>query len=918
MSADADDFDDLIGDFVTESREHLATVETDLLRLEEAGGDPDTVNKVFRAVHSVKGVAGFLGLQRINELAHVLESTLDLVRKDRLEPSAALVEVLLAAIDRLRDLVEAVHESNDMDIAAHLDALRIAARDAEGGGAVSAVAAEPARASASHDEPPPTGAAPTAGETGADDRAHEPAVALPASAPIASAPVAAAPPTGAGAGTSARGAAGREPRAETGIDSIRVSVSLLDRMMNLSGELVLGRNQLLQARNSSSDQGLDLAAARINQVVSEMQEAIMQTRLQPVGTVFQKFPRVVRDLASKLGKRARLVLEGREVELDRSILEALGDPLTHLVRNSVDHGIELPAVRQQRGKNPEGTLLLQATQQGGNVKILIVDDGGGIDAQKLRSKAVEKGLVTAEQAKTMGDRDAIMLIFAAGFSTAEKLTDVSGRGVGMDVVRTNIEKLGGSIDVQSQVGRGTTISVTIPLTLAILPALVVSCGACRYVLPQANVAELVRIPAADAGSRIVQVKGRDVLRLRGKLVPIVHLREVLGLGTEADRAEHRVYNIMVLEGGVLEYGLVVDTPPDAEEIVVKPLGRHLKGRSEYAGSTILGDGRVAMILDVGGIAGAANLRSCDASEAEAARDVAGDAEEQGAEDADLVLFRNHPEETFAVPLGLVSRIERYERSKVTAIAGGTVYSGDRRAMPLVRLDGAIEARQPEESGDRISVLVLRLEDREFGLIAPIVEDIRTMRISVDDRTLVEDGVLGSFQLQGRSVRLLDAGRIARQSLPRLFTDRPAAPEARAKAGARAQEAPVERQGPVRVLFAEDSSFFRNHVQKIMVNAGFEVTAAEDGDRAWEVLLGDEGTFDLVVTDIQMPNCDGLELTRRIRRSEAHKALPVLALTSLSSAEDVDAGKQAGITDYRVKLDDAALVAAIRELTGQRA
>ncbi len=908
MTGSGDDFQDLVADFVTESREHLATVETDLLRIETGGADAETVNKVFRAVHSVKGVAGFLGLQRINELAHVLESTLDLVRKNRLEPSGSLVEVLLAAIDRLSEMVESVHESNTMAIEHHLDALRAFTGPGPKPAAVAAPAAatEPAAtASAAVTE----AAAPApAAATGADAAAGANAAGgrnLLAAAGHASEPTAAK-------AVPAKDKAVANHPPEVGNDSIRVSVSLLDRLMNLSGELVLGRNQLLQAKSSSSEKGLELAASRINQVVSEMQEAIMQTRLQPIGNVFQKFPRVVRDLAGKLGKKARLVIEGKDVELDRSILEALGDPLTHLVRNSIDHGIELPAIRQQRGKPVEGTLTLKASHQGGNVKIQIVDDGGGIDPQKLKTKAVEKSVITAEQAKAMSDRDAILLIFAAGFSTAEKVTDVSGRGVGMDVVRTNIEKLGGSVEVQSIVQKGSTISVTIPLTLAILPALVVSSGERRYVLPQANVSELVRIPVQDTARRIVQVKGRDVLRLRGQLVPIVHLREALGVGPRVGQGDARVYNIMVLESGPVQYGLVVDTPPDAEEIVVKPLGRHLKGRQEYAGSTILGDGRVAMILDVGGIANAANLRGGEAGEEESEKVVEADGE-LSAEEAELVLFRNHPDEVFAVPLGLVSRIERFERSKVTAIAGGLVYSGEHKAMPLVRLEGAIEAQAAPSGGERISVLVMRLEEKEFGLIAPDVEDIRTLRITVDDRTLVEDGVLGSFQLQGTAVRLLDVAKIAHKVLPKLFVE-PVRPKIKPKPGSVAST----REGPIRVLFAEDSSFFRTHVQKIMVAAGFEVVAGEDGDRAWDLLQADESEFDLAVTDIQMPNCDGLELTRRIRRSEKWKALPVLALTSLSSQEDVEAGKAAGISDYRVKLDDAALVAAIRNLAGRSA
>lgn len=873
MGNAGEDSADLVTDFVTESREHLATVETDLLRLEQGGADAETVNKVFRCVHSVKGVAGFLGFERINQLAHMLESTLDLVRKGRLQPSGSLVEVLLAAIDRLGELVEKATESNGMGIEEHLERLRAYVEVPEVGSP--ALPTAPQGAVEASPQDPPALAAPG-----------------PAASPISNEGPKAPAPAGHGSG-----------HGEVA-DSVRVGVGLLDRLMNLSGELVLGRNQLLQALSSASQKGIELTASRLNQVVSEMQEAIMQTRLQPVGNVFQKFPRVVRDLSAKLGKRCRLVVEGKDVELDRSILEALGDPLTHLVRNSIDHGIEKPEARQLAGKPVEGTLQLQAFHMGGNVRIQVIDDGGGIDPDRLRKKAVEKGVITTEQARTMSERDAVMLIFAAGFSTAEKVTDVSGRGVGMDVVRTNIEKIGGSIDVHSLVGRGTTIQITIPLTLAILPALVVWCGERRYVLPQANVSELVRIRSGEGESRIMKVEGSDVLRLRGKLVPIVHLREALCIG-KRNEDPNAVHNIMVVETGSVQYGLVVDTPPDAEEIVVKPLGRHLKDCTEYAGSTILGDGRVAMILDVSGIASSANLLTAETAESDSGRAERSDAGAE-ADEADLVLFRNHPTELFAIPLGLLSRIERFERSKVKAIAKGLVYSGENRAMPLIRLDAAIDATPVEASGERLSVLVLRIEEHEFGLIAPIIEDIRNLRLTIDEHTLAGEGILGSFQLQGNTVRLLDVAALAHKALPTLFTTSEKKPRKE------------EKRGPARVLFAEDSSFFRGHVQRMLETAGFEVTAAEDGDLAWQQLEAEGAEFDLVVTDVQMPNCDGLELARRIRRSEKWRTLPVLALTSLSSQEDVEAGKAAGITDYRIKLDDAALLAVIRQLLGGKA
>jgi two-component system, chemotaxis family, sensor kinase CheA len=972
---------ELVSDFVTESREHLANVESDLLNLETgdtSGEDP--IHRVFRAVHSVKGVAGFLGFENINRLSHTMESVLDLVRKGRLQMSGELATELLGATDLLRNLIEHVQESNTIPIDDRVARLQRFQNLEAAQQRQHTLASEPvdeimlmpgevlveidlvlprlALASATAAPAIPDlvsalgrvvhGAAGLAMACAASDISRDPvrvqlatnrsvdslrlALTLEADelrilnqgSALANAPAATTtepiepvvkehhepvpdPPaaTTAEKGKPAdRGKSnmGSSAPAEAHAESIRVSVLLLDRLMNLSGELVLGRNQLLQAQGAGNEKGVGVASARLNQVVSEMQEAIMQTRMQPVGSLFQRFPRVVRDLAGKLRKRCRLELEGRGVDLDRSILEALSDPLTHLVRNAVDHGMETPDERIAAKKEPEGVVHLVAAQQGGNVRITITDNGRGIDPARLRRKAVEKGVITGAEAQVMGDREAIYLIFAPGFSTAEKVTDVSGRGVGMDVVRSNIERLGGHVEVQSTLGRGTTIAITIPLTLAILPAMVIRSGLRRYVLAQANVAELVRIRGTESNERIVHMDGREVLRLRGRVLPLLRLANVLGEG--GNETPDDTATIVVVEAGNLRYGLVVDAPPDAEEIVVKPLGRHMKGRVEYAGATILGDGRVAMILDATGIAESASLVANDGPEVDqATRDAKGDV----VESTDMVLFRNHPSETFAVALGLVDRIQRVNRSAITEVGGRIVYAEGDRALPIVRLETVVHAKTPEPS-ERLSILVLRLGQQKFGVVAPLVEDIRSLAVHIDDRTLMESGVLGSFQMQERTVRMLDVSAVARTALPQLFVEI----EQPQQAAPQATEAP---RGPIRVLFAEDTKFFREHVSRTLRDAGFDVVAAADGDLAWKEIGKDDSQFDIVVTDVQMPNCDGLELTRRIRKTERLRGVPVVALTSLSSAEDESEGLNAGVNAYLVKLDDAALVRAVKEHAG---
>ncbi|MCA9257699.1 MAG: chemotaxis protein CheA, partial [Planctomycetales bacterium] len=577
---------ELIAEFVVESNEHLADVENQLLAIESQGSEVDLelVNTVFRAVHSVKGAAGFLQLHGINRLAHSLENVLNKIRSQELSPTAASTDLMLKSADMLRTLINDVAGSNDYDTSALVKLLDAVAdgKELSSDEVTSAKAATPAAAPA-----PPAEPAPVAPPV---EVAAIPSAATPETAPAPlestqvaeaavseSLPVEALPTetTAAVANAEAKSPAksGRQAATPQHIDSsIRVSVQVLDRLMNLAGELVLSRNQLLQAVAAPERNGLDAAAAGLDHVTSELQEAIMQTRMQPIGNVFGKFPRIVRDLSAKLSKECSIEIEGKEVEVDKTIIEAIGDPLTHLIRNSVDHGVESPHVRTKAGKNPQGMIFLRAYHKAGKVCIEIVDDGAGINPDKLKAKAVEKGVLSPEQAAQMSDREAVRLIFHPGFSTAEKVSDVSGRGVGMDVVRTNIERLGGIVDVESVIGAGTTIRVTLPLTLAIIPSMIIRCNDQRFAIPQANIVELVRLRPGEAETRIGSVKSGEVLRLRGNLLPLVRLCRVLNLETEDEEQDYsdRPINVIVVETGQVRYGLVVDGISDSEEIVVKP------------------------------------------------------------------------------------------------------------------------------------------------------------------------------------------------------------------------------------------------------------------------------------------------------------------------------------------------------------
>jgi two-component system chemotaxis sensor kinase CheA len=488
------------------------------------------------------------------------------------------------------------------------------------------------------------------------------------------------------------------------------------------------------------------------------------------------------------------------------------------------------------------------------------------------------------------------LIFAPGFSTAEKVTDVSGRGVGMDVVRTNIAKLGGTVDVESTLGKGTNVIVTLPLTLAIIPSLIIQIGKERFAMPQVNIAELVRVRQTEMETRLGRVKDAEVLRLRGSLLPLVRLHESLGIepmeGTAPGNATGAC-NILVVDAGQSCFGLVVDALHDSEEIVVKPLGRHIKAARCLSGATILGDGHVALILDIAGIAADENIRLNEEQKKaiDAHSEGAGNAEKQT-----VLLFRNHPEEQFAIPMEVVSRIERVRSDQIDSIGGHDLLQYRNSTLPLLHLDKHIKAR-PYDPVDHIYVVVFETGDRELGLVTPTLEDIRDVPTNVDELTFREPGVIGSVVVEENTVRMIDLFELTQAAKPEWF-------ESHGEIDPDSGHAPY-------VLLAEDSSFFRSQVQKLFESKGYLVEGCEDGKEAWEKLVSDEYAIDVVVTDIEMPNMNGFELCRRIKESADFKHLPVIALTSLADQADVQHGIDVGIDDYQIKMDKEKLLNSLR-------
>jgi len=548
-------------------------------------------------------------------------------------------------------------------------------------------------------------------------------------------------------------------------------VNLLDRLMNLVGELVLARNQLLQYSSSRQDAGFQAVSQRMNLIATELQEEVMKTRMQPIGNVWDKFPRTVRDLALGCGKDVRLEMEGQDTELDRTIIEAIKDPLTHLVRNSIDHGVESPAVRQEAGKNTTGVLKLRAFHEGGQVNIEVTDDGAGLNAERLRQKAIERGLISSQNAVRMSDRDIFNLIFLPGFSTAEKVTNVSGRGVGMDVVKTNVEKIGGTVDVQSTPGKGTTVKIKIPLTLAIIPALMITSGGDRFAIPQVSLLELVRMDAGDVGKGIEMVHGVPVYRLRGRLLPLVYLNSELQLINTAsiNKAEDSATNIVVVQADGREFGLVVDEITDTEEIVVKPLGQQLKGITAYSGATIMGDGRVALILDILGLAQRAQVISArDSALIEKENDGVTEKEGAAAGHQSLLVVQCGDYARMAIPLSLVARLEEFSSSAIEMAGSQEVMQYRGQIMPLVRLSsvvaGTVTPASSARTEDRLQVVVYSEGGRSVGLVVDRIVDI------VDEKLVVQTpaerhGILGSSVVQKRVTDLLDVPSVVRNVIP---------------------------------------------------------------------------------------------------------------------------------------------------------
>ncbi len=707
--------EELIAEFIAEAGESIDAVDEALVRLEVRPDDADSLNAIFRLVHSIKGTSGFLALTKLEAVTHAAETLLGRFRDGEIAVSAEAVTLVLAAVDRVRAIMTALASEGAEpadDDAALIAALEAAARGEAAGAPASPIA---------------TTAPPKAGFDATEDLAEDDAATEDAFVANLG------PEPAAVAQTARKGAAPEQ--------AIRVGVDVLEDMMTLISELVLTRNQLLQLNRRQVDEAFAAPLQRLSTITTELQDSIMKTRVQPIGAVWRKLPRVVRDLACEVGKEIRLEMDGEATELDRRILELIRDPLTHMVRNSADHGLETPEERVAAGKPRTGTIRLSAAHESGFVVVTIEDDGRGLDTARIREKALSRGMITAAEAEAMTEQQALRLIFAPGFSTAEAITNLSGRGVGMDVVRANVEQIGGQIDVRSDLGRGASFRIRIPLTLAIMPVLIVGSAGQRFAVPQSAVVELVRLQSSGA-RRIEEHGGARLLRLRETLAPVVALGEALKLSGD-DPAPRFV---IVAEIGGRRFGLLVDEVLDTEEIVVKPLSARLRDLARFTGATILGDGSVVLIVDMNNIAALAGeppARDEESRLAEAWLDAV------SSDEAAMLIVDIGGPCPAVIELARVTRLEHAPAARILEVGGRLAMRYRDRLTPVEPL-GSVRIR---ESGSQPLVIV-GAGDGAVALAVHAITDILRAPLVIE-LTAERQGLIGSALVNGAPVEVLD-------------------------------------------------------------------------------------------------------------------------------------------------------------------
>jgi two-component system chemotaxis sensor kinase CheA len=866
--------DELLTEFLTETGEGLDQLDVELVRFEQEPNNAEILNTIFRLVHTVKGTCGFLGLNRLAKLAHAAETLMGQYR-DGAPVTVEGVSVILASIDRIKQILSGLEragtepQGSDNDLIGRLQRLALDPHATENGGydLGGLRGREEVRAKL-----PPMQA--TLDEI---ERAWRAAPGP--DAPEAAKDIAANRSNGGDVEI-------RETQARA--QTVRVSVDTLEHLMTTVSELVLTRNQLLDLVRRTGDSEFKSPLQRLSTVTAELQEGIMKARMQPIANAWQKLPRLVRELALELDKKIELDMTGGDTELDRQVLELIKDPLTHMIRNSADHGLESPAERMRSGKPETGRIRLGAFQQGGYIVIEVADDGRGLDATKVRAKALQNGLATAADLDRLSDADVFKFIFRPGFSTAQEISGVSGRGVGMDVVRNNIELIGGTVELKSTSPKGTVFTIKIPLTLAIMAALIVEAAGHRFAVPQYSVIELVRAGKA-LGHQVELINDTAVLRLRDRLLPLIDLAQLLqldGAGDMIERLASKIVTVVVIQVGACTFGVLVDRVFRTEEIVVKPMSTLLRDVGMFSGNTILGDGSVIMIVDpnalasiVGSVEGQAEAASTTATAPAAATEGK----------TALLLFRAGSRTMKAVPLSLITRLEEIELAAIERCNGEDVVQYRGNLMPLVYMESEPRARAEAVQ----PVLVFTEGDRPVGLAIDEIVDIVEEQLDIELRS-EDHGVIGAAIIKGNAAEIIDVSHYLGLGLGQQLAANP---------GAGSRE--------VSLLLVDDSQFFRNMLAPLLKASGYAVTLAASGDEAL-ALKGAGAMFDLIISDLDMPGMDGIALAEAIKADPRWQDIPLIALSSHSSPRLIEKSRAAGFISYVGKFDRQALMGTLKD------
>lgn len=859
--------DEMIGEFVTETTEGLALLDQELVKLEQSPQDKNTLSTIFRVMHTIKGTCGFLGLHRLEKIAHAGEDILGKFRDGKLQVTPQAITLILQSVDRIKEIVECLTNTGqepEGDDSTLIGTLNLFAE----GGSIAADTPQPeesddfssffkgddALEELMHKEEAAEKERKATAEKIARNTTKPSAIQHTKKA-IAAMPIEQKE---------------KETGAVTGNQTIRVNIDVLEKMMQMVGELVLSRNQLLQIARSAANQQFVSPLQQLSHITTELQENVMKTRMQPIGSAWSKFPRLVRDLSHELSKRIELEMIGEETELDRQLLEAIKDPLTHMVRNSCDHGIETPDVRKANGKPDHGTVTLNAYHEGGHIVIDISDDGKGLNVERIKEKAISNGLTTAAELTAMSEKQILQFIFQPGFSTAERVTEVSGRGVGMDVVRTNIEKIGGAIDLSSIPGEGSKVSIKIPLTLAIVSVLIVEKAHERFAIPQINVREVLQV-GDQHPTRLEKINNALVIRLRETLLPVLSLSDILRLPDKKCNEQQETSTfVVVCNSNGRDFGIIVDHVHNIEEIVVKPVSEMIKSVPIFSGNTILGDGSVIMILDPGRLAdavGEIKLSGHKQEELDEMQDAAGLSDRM----TSFLLFLYSSNTPNAVPLELVWRLEEIDAKQIEYASGLPVVQYRGEIMRLIMLDDSFAL---PETGT-VKVIVFSYDGAIIGLpvkrIVDIVQSSFDLKIASGTK-----GYLGSTVISGHTTDVIDVGHLVN----RISTTGNSEHSGKSATG--------------NILLVDDSHFSVQMLTTFLTSSGYKVKAVESGIEALATLEQAQGKFDMIITDIQMPGMDGFRLTQACHAFPHSASIPVIGCAQTLDQETLLKSQQAGM------------------------